>query len=150
MRELTAKQARFVDEYLIDLNATQAAIRSGYSAKTANEQGARLLAKVSVQASLSEKIKEREKRTEITQDYVLQTIVETVERCKQAEPVMIRVDGELIESGEYKFDATNVLKGAELLSRHLGMFNDKLALTHSFADMTDEEIKAELAQLNGH
>ena len=45
---MTTKQQRFVEEYLIDLNATQAAIRAGYSAKTANEQGARLLANVSV------------------------------------------------------------------------------------------------------
>lgn len=68
---LTAKQRRFVDEYLIDLNATQAAIRAGYSAKTANEQGARLLANVSVQALLTERIKDRERRTEITQDKVI-------------------------------------------------------------------------------
>ena len=50
---MTAKQERFVEEYLIDLNATQAAIRAGYSPKTANEQGARLLAKVSIQAAVS-------------------------------------------------------------------------------------------------
>ena len=50
---MTAKQERFVEEYLIDLNATQAAIRAGYSPKTANEQGARLLAKVSVQTAIS-------------------------------------------------------------------------------------------------
>lgn len=68
---LNAKQRRFVDEYLIDLNATQAAIRAGYSAKTANEQGSRLLANVSVQAALSERMKDRESRTEITQDKVL-------------------------------------------------------------------------------
>lgn len=68
---LNAKQRRFVDEYLIDLNATQAAIRAGYSAKTANEQGARLLANVNVQTLLTERMKDREKRTEITQDKVL-------------------------------------------------------------------------------
>lgn len=45
---LNAKQQRFVDEYLVDLNATQAAMRAGYSERTANEQGARLLAHVSV------------------------------------------------------------------------------------------------------
>ncbi|MDH4581387.1 terminase small subunit [Pseudomonas sp. BN415] len=68
---LTAKQQRFVDEYLIDLNATQAAIRAKYSKNTANEQGARLLANVSVQAAIAERMKAREKRTEITQDMVL-------------------------------------------------------------------------------
>jgi len=71
-RSINAKQARFVAEYLIDLNATQAAIRSGYSPKTANEQGSRLLANVKVSAALSSAQAERSKRTEITQDMVLQ------------------------------------------------------------------------------
>lgn len=71
---LSDKQRAFVDEYLIDLNATQAAIRAGYSQKTAQEQGARLLSKVMVQAALSERMNERVRRTEITQDRVLQEI----------------------------------------------------------------------------
>lgn len=69
---LTAKQKKFVSEYLIDLNATQAAIRAGYSAKTANEQGARLLANVSIQEAIQKAMSKREQRTEITQDMVLQ------------------------------------------------------------------------------
>jgi len=69
---LTAKQKRFAEEYLIDLNATQAAIRAGYSPKTANEQGARLLANVSVQTYIAELMEKRELRTKITQDMVLQ------------------------------------------------------------------------------
>jgi phage terminase small subunit len=69
----------FVKEYLIDLNATQAAIRAGYSEKTANEQGARLLANVSVSEAIQHGMNERSKRTEITADYVLNTIVETIE-----------------------------------------------------------------------
>ena len=56
---LTEKQKRFAEEYLIDLNATQAAIRAGYSAKTANEQGSRLLANVSIQKAISKAIAER-------------------------------------------------------------------------------------------
>lgn len=68
---LTPKQARFVEEYLVDLNATQAAIRAGYSERTANEQGARLLAHVSVSAAVQEAQAARSKRTEITQDRVL-------------------------------------------------------------------------------
>lgn len=69
--KLTAKQQRFCDEYLVDLNATQAAIRAGYSEKTACEQGARLLANVKVQHYLQKRKKERVERTEITQDMVL-------------------------------------------------------------------------------
>ena len=70
-KKLTAKQQRFCDEYLIDLNATQAAIRAGYSHKTACEQGARLLANVKVQKYLQKRKTDRIERTEITQDMVL-------------------------------------------------------------------------------
>lgn len=68
---LTPKQQLFVQEYLIDLNATQAAIRAGYSEKTANEQGCRLLAHVSVSASIQEAMDKRSNRTQITADNVL-------------------------------------------------------------------------------
>lgn len=70
--DLTPKQQRFCDEYLIDLNATQAAIRAGYSVKTANEQGSRLLVNVSIQKYLSYRHQQRLIRTEISQDSVLQ------------------------------------------------------------------------------
>ena len=59
--KLTEKQQRFVDEYLIDLNATQAAIRAGYSVKTANEQGSQNLAKLSIQQAIAEQMAERQK-----------------------------------------------------------------------------------------
>ena len=71
---LNAKQARFVSEYLIDLNATQAAIRAGYSARTAHSQGPRLLDHVGVQAAIKAAQARRERRTEITQDRVLQEL----------------------------------------------------------------------------
>ena len=76
MTKLNDRQTRFIDEYLIDLNGTQAAIRAGYSAKTANEQASRLLANVSVQAQLQRRMKDREQRTEINADYVLKRLVE--------------------------------------------------------------------------
>ena len=72
--QLTPKQKRFCDEYLIDLNATQAAIRAGYSKKTADTIAGQLLDKTWVSAYIQLKIKEREKRTEITQDKVLQEL----------------------------------------------------------------------------
>lgn len=71
---LTPRQQRFVEEYLIDANATQAAIRAGYSAKTANEQGARLLANVSVAEAIAAAQAARSTRTEITADRVLQEL----------------------------------------------------------------------------
>lgn len=71
MDKLTAKQQRFVEEYLIDLNATQAAIRAGYSEKTAASQGQRLLNNVEIASAVSVAQMARSKRTEITQDRVL-------------------------------------------------------------------------------
>lgn len=69
--ELTPRQARFVEEYLIDLNATQAAIRAGYSAKTAVQQGPRLLGYVGIARAIQEGKAERSERTGITADRVL-------------------------------------------------------------------------------
>ncbi len=123
---LTGKQKQFADEYLIDLNATQAATRAGYSAKTAGAQGFELLKKPEIQEYIVERQQKRSERTGITQDYVLNTIVETIERCKQGEPVRDR-DGK--ETGEWKFEPNAVLKGAELLGRHLKLFTDKTELT---------------------
>lgn len=68
---LNEKQRRFVAEYLIDLNSTQAAIRAGYSAKTAKQQGSRLLTNADVQAAVVKAQTKRAERTEITQDRVL-------------------------------------------------------------------------------
>jgi phage terminase small subunit len=73
-RDITDKRDRFVAEYLVDLNATQAAIRSGYSAKTAYSQGQRLLKDVEVAAAITKAQAKRAERTEITQDRVLQEL----------------------------------------------------------------------------
>jgi phage terminase small subunit len=134
--KLTIKQETFVAEYLVDLNATQAAIRAGYSAKTANEQGSRLLANVSVQKLIQERMNQRSERLEITSDYVLNTIVDTIERCRQAKPVFDRKgDPVLVETPEgelaqaYVFDSGAVLKGSELLGRHLKLFTEKMEHT---------------------
>lgn len=74
MGKLTPKQQKFCDEYLIDLNATQAAIRAGYSKKTAKDIGSQNLAKLNIQEYINKKQREREKRTEITQDRVLKEL----------------------------------------------------------------------------
>ena len=71
---LSLKQAQFVREYLIDLNATQAAIRTGYSAKTAKQQGARLLTVVDVAAAVEAGMAKRSERTEITADMVVREL----------------------------------------------------------------------------
>lgn len=67
----TPKQQRFVDEYLVDLNGTQAAIRAGYSSKTAEVQGSRLLSNDKISAAVSEARAERSDRTKVDADWVL-------------------------------------------------------------------------------
>lgn len=132
-KKLTAKQELFVREYLVDLNATQAAIRAGYSEKTAKQQGTENLSKPVLQQAIQAAMDKRAERIEVGQDYVLKTIVDTVERCKQAKPVLDK-KGEpvLVETAEgeivpaYAFDSGAVLKGAELIGKHLKMFTDKI------------------------
>lgn len=71
---LTAKQARFVEEYLIDLNATQAAIRAGYSKKTARSQGQRLLTNVDIEAAIAVAKANRSAETGIDAAWVLKRL----------------------------------------------------------------------------
>jgi phage terminase small subunit len=68
------RRARFVQEYLLDLNATQAAIRAGYSAKTARQQGARLLAEAAIEAAIQAAQGKRAVKTGITQERVLEEL----------------------------------------------------------------------------
>ncbi len=155
---LTDKQRRFVDEYLIDLNATQAAIRSGYAVKRADAMGYENLRKPEIAAELRIRMKDREQRTEVTQDYVIKTIRETIERCRQAHPVLDRKgeqvfvregDGENAELvPAFTFDAGAVLKGAELLGKHLKMFTEKVEHSGGIAHtLTDAELDAKIAAL---
>jgi len=69
--KLTDRQLRFCEEYLVDLNATQAAIRAGYSERTAYSSGQRLLKKVEVAEQIRQMKEQRSRRTQITQDFVL-------------------------------------------------------------------------------
>lgn len=138
---LTDKQRRFVEEYLVDLNATQAAIRAGYSENTARAIGAENLTKPDIEAALAAAMAERSKRTEVSSDYVLESIIQTMERCKQAVAVTYKNgDRVMVETptGEiapaWTFNAAGVLKGAELLGKHLAMFTDKTELTHILSD----------------
>ena len=84
MAELTMKQKCFVEEYLVDLNATQAAIRADYSPKTARAIGAENLTKPDIAEAVTEAMANRSERTKVDQDWVLDAIVSTVKRCQQA------------------------------------------------------------------
>lgn len=149
---LTPKQKRFVDEYLIDLNATAAAKRAGYSEKSADKIGPELLGKTSIQEALSKALAKRSERTEITQDWVLSRLQTVAERCLQAAAV---IDKEGNPTGEYKFDSSGANKSLELLGKHLKLFTEKVELTGKdggpmqIENLTNEELDAKIAELTG-
>lgn len=145
---MTVKQKRFVDEYLIDLNATQAAIRAGYSSETAQEQGSRLLSNVMVKAKIDKALAERSKRTGVTADRVVQELARIA--FVNADDV-IDADEGFIKDGASKDDTAAIqsvkvkiiptregegvereikladkIRALELLGKHMGMFKDKL------------------------
>ncbi|NKX40334.1 terminase small subunit [Rhodobacteraceae bacterium R_SAG2] len=149
---LTAKQERFVAEYLIDLNATQAAIRAGYSVKTAHSVGHENLKKPEIAKAIQEAQAKRSERTEITQDRVLQELArigfgnlqnvltpagnlmavadwdEDAARSIASMEIITRPGG-VDENGERevehvaKIKAWDKLSALEKLARHLGMLN---------------------------
>ena len=127
--KLTDKQRRFVDEYLVDLNGTKAAIRAGYSEKNADKIGSQLLGKSGVRAAIVAAQAERSARVSVSADYVLSNLVEIVERCMQRAPVLT-MKGEQVVDDEgrnvWRFDAKGANKSLELLGKHLGMFTDKI------------------------
>ena len=108
MAGLTDKQQRFVEEYLIDLNATQAAIRAGYSEKTAKSIGQENLTKPDIQKAIEEAKNQVSKRTELTVDMV--------------------VNGLLKEAQDYAEGSTQSARVSAWahLGKHLGMFKDKV------------------------
>lgn len=119
---LTPKQQRFCEEYLVDLNATQAAIRAGYSEKTANRIASENLSKPDIQQYIKEKQAEARNRTSITVDFVLNGIKEIAEQGEQE---------------------NNRLKAFDLLGKHLGVYekDNKSEVTHKILSNHDELYK---------
>lgn len=145
-RPLNLKQHLFVTEYLVDLNATQAAIRAGYSAKTAGAIGDRLLKKVEIAEEIQAAMNRRAKRVEVTADYVLTTIVDTIERCRQnIEPVFEGRGDQRMPTGEFTFDSGAVLKGCELLGKHLKLFTERVEHSGEVAHRTLNDFYADQA-----
>jgi phage terminase small subunit len=118
---LTPKQRRFVDEYLVDLNATQAAIRAGYSEKTARQIADQNLSKLYIKSAIESRMKDREQRIEITQDKVLKDL----EAIKQ-HAMQISHDA---QGNAYMNNYASAIKATELQGKHLGMFKEKVELT---------------------
>lgn len=145
---MTKKQKRFVEEYLIDLNATQAAIRAGYSPDTAKSIGSENLTKPDIQARIAKAMAERSKRTGVNADRVVTELAKIAfvnasdvidadtatlkldaapEDTAAIQSVKVKTFGE--DGLEREIKMADKLKALELLGKHLGMFKDKVELS---------------------
>lgn len=151
MAKLTEKQKRFCEEYLIDLNATQAAIRAGYSPKNAKNIGSENLAKPDIRARIDKAIAERSKRTGVTADRVVRELAKIAfvnatdvidtqrgevlknasredTACISAVRVKTKIGEDFTET-EREIRLCDKTKALELLGKHLGMFSDNVKLS---------------------
>ena len=147
---MTKKQKRFIEEYLVDLNATQAAIRSGYSPDTAKSMGSENLTKPDIQARIAKAMAERSRRTGVNADRVVMELAKiafvnasdvidadtatlkpdaTPEDTAAIQSVKVKTFGE--DGLEREIKMADKLKALELLGKHLGMFKDKVELSGS-------------------
>lgn len=162
---MTKKQKRFCEEYLIDLNATQAAIRAGYSAVSANKIAAENMAKPDIGAYIPKAMAERSKRTGINADRVLTELAKIAfvnaadvidasdatlredaapEDLAAIQSVKVKTFGE--DGLEREIKMADKLKALELLGKHLGMFEDRLKVA---AKVDTGKLDGILAQLRG-
>lgn len=119
---LNDKQRAFCEQYLVDHNATKAAVRAGYSQRSAYSIGNRLLKKDEINQLLSELRKERSEQIEVTEDWIIDKLVENINRAMKAEPVF---DREGNPTGEYTYQGSVANKALELLMRHKAMLIDR-------------------------
>lgn len=125
--KLTKKQRKFADEYLIDCNGTQAAIRAGYSPKTANEQAAKLMANKKISTYISNKMDEMSSERLADAQEVLEYLT-SVMRGEYTEQVL-RLDGNGVQVVDYiQVSARERLKAAELIGKRYGMFKDNYSI----------------------
>ena len=145
---MTQKQKRFIEEYLIDLNATQAAIRAGYSPDTAQQTGSENLSKPVIRAQIDRAMAERSKRTGVNAERVVQELAKIAfvnaaevidpktatvkedalpEDTAAIQSVKVKTFGE--DGLEREVKMADKLKALELLGKHLGMFKDRIELS---------------------
>ena len=145
---MTQKQKRFIEEYLIDLNATQAAIRAGYSPDTAQQTGSENLSKPGIRAQIDRAMAERSKRTGVNAERVVQELAKIAfvnaaevidpktatvkedalpEDTAAIQSVKVKTFGE--DGLEREIKMADKLKALELLGKHLGMFKDRIELS---------------------
>lgn len=135
MGKLTAKQEAFCLEYLKDLNATQAAIRAGYTENSARVTACKMLTNANIESRIAELMEERVNKTKIDAAWVLQSAKEVFDRCMQHEPVI--VNGE--PTGQYKFEHSGANKSLEIIGKHIDVqaFLEKSKVEHSLTDDFD-------------
>ncbi len=134
--KLTPKQQCFIEEYLIDLNATQAAIRAGYSPRTARAIACENLAKPDIQEAIAEAKRERSEATKINAEWVLKQAVELHQRCMQEiKPALHPKSRRQLkdDSGNllFTFNAAGANRSLELVGKHvdIGAFKDRLEVS---------------------
>lgn len=134
-KKLNNRQRAFIDEYIIDMNATQAAIRAGYSKKTARSQGQRLLTHVDIKHELDKRMKEKEKERIMQQDEVLEFLT-SIARGEITEQTLIG-DGEGYQRiGDIDVSAKDRIKAAELIGKRYAMWTDKQEVTQRNIEIT--------------
>lgn len=165
---MTDKQKRFCEEYLIDLNATQAAIRAGYSENTARQVGCENLSKPNIQEKVRELMDSRSGRTQITADRVLQEVAALaftnmtdlvrstsgqsikLEDVKDL-PVNVQAAIKKIKTGQYGLEVELHNKDAALdkLMRHLGLYekDNEQSKASVHLGLTNEELDDEIARI---
>jgi phage terminase small subunit len=127
--KMTAKQMRFCDEYLIDLNATQAAIRAGYSEKYANTNASKLLQITTIKERIAARMAEKESALIADQDEVLKYLTSVMRGESQAEIVVVEGIGDgCSEARTMKKcpDEKERLRAAELLGKRYGLYTEKV------------------------
>ena len=129
MAKMTAKQKRFCDEYLIDLNATQAAIRAGYSERTAQAIGAENLTKPLLKEYIAERMAEKESELIADQDEVLRYLTSVLRGKSRSSVVVVENIGDYCSEAreiEKAPDEKERLKAAELLGKRYGLYTDRM------------------------
>ena len=130
-KKLTAKQQRFCDEYLIDLNATQAAIRAGYSKKTAGSISTENMQKPAIREYIEERMAEKEKSLIADQDEVLKYLTAVLRGESQSEEIVVESIGDFMSEARTMKKAPSEkdkLKAAELLGKRYSLFKDSVKL----------------------